>query len=332
MSQSSPLNSPSYLTPPVYTLVSSAQDSSPEVPAPRFAFPSPYILVPTRYPVSPISPGLFPLSNPPPPPFLSPSPYQTPVLFTPPSVSPIPPFAHQWAPNPGPDSPVSFGESAPSQFSSPPPFSSPQATYPDTPSSRPPFPSEFFDSYSQTQSSPSECVDCRLERDEEWAKNSAPLLLLKDQTKTSPISREEALAEVKRSGKLFVGGLTQTTTAEQLKDYFSQFGGIIECFVKMSREHLESRGFGFVTYAHPSKIEDVLSAGPLVLNGNTLDVRLAIPKHMADVVEITLGCRKIFVGGLSKKTNEAILQEYFSAFGSVQQVLALITHSSSVGR
>jgi len=49
--------------------------------------------------------------------------------------------------------------------------------------------------------------------------------------------------------KIFIGGLLYATTAEGLKDHFSQYGTVIEAVVIYDRNHGRSKGYGFVTFA-----------------------------------------------------------------------------------
>ncbi len=48
--------------------------------------------------------------------------------------------------------------------------------------------------------------------------------------------------------KLFVGGLPFTTTDDELKDAFSEFGTVASAKVITDRESGRSRGFGFVEF------------------------------------------------------------------------------------
>lgn len=48
--------------------------------------------------------------------------------------------------------------------------------------------------------------------------------------------------------KLFVGGLPFSTTDDELKDGFSQYGTVVSAKVITDRETGRSRGFGFVEF------------------------------------------------------------------------------------
>ena len=54
------------------------------------------------------------------------------------------------------------------------------------------------------------------------------------------------------SEKLFVGWISQLTSAEILRDHFSKYGQLKECEVIKDIITRQSRGFGFVAFADPS--------------------------------------------------------------------------------
>lgn len=57
---------------------------------------------------------------------------------------------------------------------------------------------------------------------------------------------------------MFVGGLKWETTNESLFNHFCKFGAIEESVVMVDTASGLSRGFGFVTFAHPSILDRVL--------------------------------------------------------------------------
>lgn len=72
---------------------------------------------------------------------------------------------------------------------------------------------------------------------------------------------------------MFVGGLSWETTQESLQRYFGQYGEVIDCVVMKNSETGRSRGFGFVTFADPNKVDSVLKSGPHELDGRTVRLR-----------------------------------------------------------
>jgi RNA recognition motif-containing protein len=69
--------------------------------------------------------------------------------------------------------------------------------------------------------------------------------------------------------KLFVGGLSWNTTADDLRAAFGNFGTLEEATVLMDRGTGRSRGFGFVTLSKPEEAAVAVEK----MNGVTLDGR-----------------------------------------------------------
>uniref|UniRef100_A0A1A8ECB4 Heterogeneous nuclear ribonucleoprotein D n=1 Tax=Nothobranchius kadleci TaxID=1051664 RepID=A0A1A8ECB4_NOTKA len=127
-------------------------------------------------------------------------------------------------------------------------------------------------------------------------------------------SRIDASKNEEDEGKMFVGGLSWDTTKKDLKDYFSKFGEVVDCTLKLDPMTGRSRGFGFVLFKEPESVEKVASQKEHKLNGKVIDPKRA--KAMKTKEPVT----KIFVGGLSPDTHEDKVREYFSAFGEVELI------------
>ncbi|XP_038647590.1 heterogeneous nuclear ribonucleoprotein D0 isoform X2 [Scyliorhinus canicula] len=114
-------------------------------------------------------------------------------------------------------------------------------------------------------------------------------------------------------GKMFVGGLSWDTTKKDLKDYFSKFGEVVDCTLKLDPITGRSRGFGFVLFKEADSVDKVMEQKEHKLNGKVIDPKKAKAMKKEPV-------KKIFVGGLSPDTAEEKIREYFGAFGEVESI------------
>ncbi|MCR1792274.1 RNA recognition motif domain-containing protein [Leptospira sp. WS58.C1] len=71
------------------------------------------------------------------------------------------------------------------------------------------------------------------------------------------------------SSKLFVGGLSWSTTDQTLRQVFEVHGAIQEANVVVDRETGKSRGFGFVTFSDQDSAQTAVAE----LNGKDIDGR-----------------------------------------------------------
>ena len=69
--------------------------------------------------------------------------------------------------------------------------------------------------------------------------------------------------------KLFVGGLSFSTSTDRLREAFAACGNVESASVVTDRDTGHSRGFGFVEMATPEEAESAISK----LNGTSLDGR-----------------------------------------------------------
>ncbi|KAH9287063.1 Heterogeneous nuclear ribonucleoprotein A2 -like protein 2 [Echinococcus granulosus] len=91
--------------------------------------------------------------------------------------------------------------------------------------------------------------------------------------------REETSPEVHAAvKKIFVGALKKDVTNEDLSQYFSQFGTVVDASVVMSKDRNESRGFAFVTFDDTDAVDKVILSKPHSINENKIDVRKALSK------------------------------------------------------
>uniref|UniRef100_A0A452TTM0 Heterogeneous nuclear ribonucleoprotein D n=1 Tax=Ursus maritimus TaxID=29073 RepID=A0A452TTM0_URSMA len=130
---------------------------------------------------------------------------------------------------------------------------------------------------------------------------------------SSPRHSEAATAQ-REEWKMFIGGLSWDTTKKDLKDYFSKFGEVVDCTLKLDPITGRSRGFGFVLFKESESVDKVMDQKEHKLNGKVIDPKRAKAMKTKEPV------KKIFVGGLSPDTPEEKIREYFGGFGEVESI------------
>ncbi|KAJ4486170.1 heterogeneous nuclear ribonucleoprotein HRP1 [Lentinula aciculospora] len=87
--------------------------------------------------------------------------------------------------------------------------------------------------------------------------------------------------EHQRATKLFIGGLAATVTSESMREFFSQFGRVVDSTVMLDRETGRSKGFGFVSL-EDANVQQFLGFGNLEIDGKLIDVKLAQPRFQRE--------------------------------------------------
>ena len=76
--------------------------------------------------------------------------------------------------------------------------------------------------------------------------------------------------------KLYVGGLSQSTTSENLRTHFTPCGTVVSAVVVTERDSSQSRGFGFVEMSNDAEAQAAINAlDSKPLDGHDLKVNVA---------------------------------------------------------
>ncbi|WBW72694.1 mRNA cleavage factor complex subunit Msi2 [Schizosaccharomyces osmophilus] len=130
------------------------------------------------------------------------------------------------------------------------------------------------------------------------------------ETRQQDENKEDQSPFNKEDGKMFIGGLNWETTDESLRDYFEQFGEVLDCTVMRDSTSGRSRGFGFLTFKDPRCVNDVMSKEHH-LDGKIIDPKRAIPREEQEKTA------KMFVGGVPGDCTEEEFRDFFNNFGRV---------------
>ncbi|CAH8474046.1 unnamed protein product [Schistosoma mattheei] len=165
----------------------------------------------------------------------------------------------------------------------------------------------------------------------------------------------ESTADSNDPGKMFIGGLSPTTTSEGLRDYFQKYGELREYMIMRDPLTKRSRGFGFITFSDPVCVEKVLETAPHILDYKKIDPKLAVPRKSGqntkecdppfvnpyfyacigsslftdDAVQVSTKTKRVFIGGVATQTTNEELSEYFSQFGKLESCELMMDKSTN---
>ncbi|XP_076953374.1 heterogeneous nuclear ribonucleoprotein 1-like [Bidens hawaiensis] len=98
--------------------------------------------------------------------------------------------------------------------------------------------------------------------------------------RTVPRENSQGSRGVSRTKKIFVGGIPLTLTEDELREYFSNYGDIIDNQIMLDHVTGRSRGFGFVTFDSEDAVDKIFADGQLhELGGKQVEIKRAEPKR-----------------------------------------------------
>ncbi|XP_021739566.1 heterogeneous nuclear ribonucleoprotein 1-like [Chenopodium quinoa] len=138
-------------------------------------------------------------------------------------------------------------------------------------------------------------------------------------------------------GKLFIGGISWDTDESRLKEYFGQYGEVVEAVIMRDRITGRARGFGFIVFADPAVAERVVMDKHMI-DGRTVEAKKAVPRDDQQILSRNNNMiqgspgpgrtKKIFVGGLASTVTESDFRKYFDQFGIITDVVVMYDHNT----
>jgi len=92
---------------------------------------------------------------------------------------------------------------------------------------------------------------------------------------------EQARGHTFRTKKIFVGGLSPSTTEETITKFFSQFGEVTETLLMYDKATNRPRGFAFVSFEKELSVDKLVQKPFHEIDGKTIEVKKAEPKGQA---------------------------------------------------
>ncbi|XP_077250810.1 heterogeneous nuclear ribonucleoprotein 1-like [Tasmannia lanceolata] len=142
-------------------------------------------------------------------------------------------------------------------------------------------------------------------------------------------------------GKLFIGGISWDTSEDNLKEYFGNYGEVLQIVIMTDKITGRPRGFGFVVFSDPLILDRVLQ-DKHTIDGRTVEVKRALSREEQHTSSrsgnpsggtsfsggANIKTKKIFVGGLPPTLTEEGFRQYFESYGHVTDVVVMYDQST----
>lgn len=161
--------------------------------------------------------------------------------------------------------------------------------------------------------------------------NNAPHKLagkIMDVKRATPREDMAAAQSKEAKRKIFLGGLDNETTTEDLNAYFQSYGVIEDAVVMRYSDTGNSKGFGFVTFSRVEEADRCIAENPHFLDGKSIECTRAMPRgtDVETPIQQTNSekqKRKLFIGNVSYDTTTEDLESYFEKYGEIDDCVVM---------
>ena len=121
------------------------------------------------------------------------------------------------------------------------------------------------------------------------------------------------------SFKVFVGGLSLKVTEPELREYLEQFGQVKTCEIALYKTN-SSKGYAFACFVTEAGRGKAIGKQHY-LKGKQFEVRMLLDSSQNTELLKEISKRKLFISNLRDFIKEKDLQDLFSSFGEIEEVL-----------
>lgn len=143
-------------------------------------------------------------------------------------------------------------------------------------------------------------------------------------TKSVPKDQVEKKERPKtpKGKKIYVGNIPFDLTKEEIIDFYSEYGEVVEVYIPVDGNTGVGRGFAFVTMKDEDADAAIAATNGMQLGGRNIVVSLPLPPGekappRGNNRAVNLDRTKLYVGNLSFYTVAETMREIFEEFGTV---------------